>query len=309
MNAGTKGAGRGARLGVPRREPERREPERREPERREPERREPERREPERSESERRGVSEREPERRKPERLEPERLEPVRLQKVLARAGLGSRRACEKLIAEGRVRVDGAVARLGARVLADRAAVEVDGAAVGVRPDLVCYLLNKPAGVVSTAADPQGRPAVVDLVPRQPRVFPVGRLDLDTEGLMLLTNDGDLAHRLTHPSFGVHKEYLALVAGRPSPGALRALRSGVELDDGPTAPARASLVEPNLLRLVLAEGRNRQVRRMCEAVGHPVKRLVRTRIGPLADRRLRPGRWRLVTPAEVRALERAGIGG
>ncbi len=228
-----------------------------------------------------------------------------RLQKVLARCGIGSRRACESLISDGRVRVDGSVARLGDRIDAERSVVEVDGTVVGVRPDLVHYLLNKPAGVVTTAHDPQGRPTVTNLVPAQPRVFPVGRLDLQTEGLLLLTNDGDLAHRLTHPSFGIDKEYLAHVSGSPRPAAVRALRQGVQLDDGPTAPARVALVEPDVLRITVHEGRNRLVRRMCEAVGHPVRRLVRTRIGPLADRHLQPGRWRSLTLAEARSLERA----
>lgn len=228
-----------------------------------------------------------------------------RLQKVLARCGIGSRRACESLISDGRVRVDGTVARLGARVDAARAAVEVDGVLVGVRPDLVHYLLNKPPGVVTTASDPQGRPTATGLVPSEPRVFPVGRLDLMTEGLLVLTNDGDLAHRLTHPSFGVEKEYLAHVSGSPRPVALRALRHGVMLDDGPTSPARVSLVSPGVLRITVHEGRNRLVRRMCEAVGHPVRRLVRTRIGPLADRRLAPGCWRALAPAEARLLEKA----
>ncbi len=228
-----------------------------------------------------------------------------RLQKVLARCGFGSRRACETLISDGRVRVDGAAVRLGARIDAACAVVEVDGAVVGVRPDLVHYLLNKPHGVVTTADDPQGRPIVTALVPAEPRVFPVGRLDLTTEGLLILTNDGDLAHRLTHPSFGVAKEYLARVAGTPKPAAVRALRRGVALDDGPTAPAKVALVAPDVLRITVHEGRNRLVRRMCQAVGHPVRRLVRTRIGPLADRRLAPGAWRLLTPAEARLLERA----
>jgi 23S rRNA pseudouridine2605 synthase len=228
-----------------------------------------------------------------------------RLQKVLARAGLGSRRAIEILISEGRVSVNGEVAELGRRVRAAADKVEVDGVRVGVAPGLVHYLLNKPAGVVTTAADTHGRPVVVDLVPSDPRVFPVGRLDVDTEGLLLLTNDGDLAHRLTHPSFGVEKEYLAHVEGKPSRGAVRRLREGVDLDDGRTAPARVSLVEPDVLRITIHEGRNRQVRRMCEAVGHPVTRLVRTRIGPLTDIRLRPGRWRLLTVTELRELERA----
>ena len=228
-----------------------------------------------------------------------------RLQKVLARAGFGSRRVCEDLIAEGRVTVDGEVAVLGRRVDVAVDAVEVDGARIAVQEGLVHYLLNKPRGVVSTASDPAGRPTVVELVPGEPRVHPVGRLDSDSEGLLLLTNDGDLTHRLTHPSFGVEKEYLAEVSGVPSRAALRRLREGVELEDGTTAPARVSLTHPNLVRLTIHEGRNRQVRRMCEAVGHPVLRLVRTRIGPLSDRRLRPGEWRPLTLGELRSLERA----
>ena len=228
-----------------------------------------------------------------------------RLQKVLARVGIGSRRVCENLIAEGRVLVDGEMAVLGRRVDPETALIEVDGAPVGVRPDLVHYVLNKPAGVVTTADDPQGRPTVVGLVPNEPRVFPVGRLDVDTEGLLLLTNDGELAHRLTHPSYGVEKEYVAEVEGLPTRAVLRRLREGVELDDGPTAPARATLVDSSVVRLTIHEGRNRQVRRMCEAVGHSVVRLVRTRIGPLADRSLAPGAWRELTGDEVRSLQRA----
>jgi 23S rRNA pseudouridine2605 synthase len=228
-----------------------------------------------------------------------------RLQKVLARAGIGSRRTCEDLIASGRVTVNGEVADLGRRVDVDRDLVEVDGAAIGVRPDLVYYLLNKPTGVVTTADDPQGRPTVVGLVPGEPRVFPVGRLDADTEGLLLLTNDGELTHRLTHPSFGVDKEYLAQVRGRPTRAELRQLREGIELDDGVTAPAQVAMPAAGMLRIVIHEGRNRQVRRMCDAIGHPVERLVRSRIGPLTDRKLKPGAWRELTVDEVRALERA----
>ena len=231
--------------------------------------------------------------------------EGVRLQKVLARAGFGSRRTCDDLIAAGRVRVDGAVAVLGRRVDAETAQILVDGAPVGVRPGLVYYLLNMPGGGVTTADEPQGRPVVVGLVPDEPRVFPVGRLDLDTEGLLLLTNDGEIANRITHPSYGVEKEYVVHVEGSPTRSVLRQLREGVELDDGVTAPARVTPVEPNVLRLVIHEGRNRQVRRMCDAVGHPVIRLVRTRIGPLADRSIRPGTWRHLETDELRALERA----
>ncbi len=226
-----------------------------------------------------------------------------RLQKVLAAAGYGSRRVCEELIADGRVTVNGAVAVLGRRVEPASDRIEVDGHPAPTRPGLVHYLLNKPRGVVSTAKDTHGRPTVVDLVPAEPRVFPVGRLDADTEGLLVLTNDGDLAHLLTHPSRGVEKEYLAHVAnGALSAGALRRLRDGVELDDGVTAPAQVSQPEPGVLRITIHEGRNRQVRRMCEAVGHPVQRLVRVRVGALADRRLKPGAWRPLTSDEVRAL-------
>jgi len=202
------------------------------------------------------------------------------------------------------VTVDGVVATLGDKVDAATARVEVDGVPVSVRPGLVYYLLHKPRGVVTTASDPQGRRTVVDLAPPEPRVFPVGRLDADTEGLLILTNDGDLAHRLTHPSFGVEKEYLAEVEGGvPTAGQLRRLREGVELEDGRTAPAKAAAVPPRGVRITIHEGRNRQVRRMCLAIGHPVVRLVRTRIGPVSDRRLKPGEWRFLTADEVRALE------
>lgn len=238
----------------------------------------------------------------------PEEGDGVRLQKVLAQAGLGSRRTCEDLIERRRVRVNGEVAVLGRRVDPEVDVVEVDGAQIGVRAGLVHYLLNKPAGVITTAADPHGRPTVVDLVPSEPRVFPVGRLDADTEGLLLLTNDGDLAHRLTHPSYGVDKEYLVEVDGDPHRGVVRRLREGVELDDGITAPAKVAVLGDRLLRITIHEGRNRQVRRMCEAVGTPVVRLVRTRIGPLTDRTLGPGQWRALTQDEVRALERAAAG-
>jgi 23S rRNA pseudouridine2605 synthase len=238
--------------------------------------------------------------------------EPERLQKVLARAGLGSRRACEELIAGGRVTVDGVPAVLGDRVDADRQRLAVDGTPVVTRHDAVYYLLNKPPRVVTTAQDPEGRPTVLDLVPAEPRVFTVGRLDYDTEGLLLLTNDGDLAELLTHPRHGVDKTYLAEVRGVPDLGTIRALRAGVELDDGPTAPARVRILQRHgnraAIELTIHEGRNRQVRRMCDAVGHPVQRLVRTRIGPLRDTQLAPGEWRALRPAEVRKLYVAASG-
>jgi len=225
-----------------------------------------------------------------------------RLQKVLAARGWGSRRVCDLLIADGRVTVNGEVAVLGRRVDPDADVVEVDGVAIGVRPGLVHYLLNKPVGVVTTASDPQGRPTVVQLVPDEPRVFPVGRLDIDTEGLLLLTNDGDLTNRLTHPSHGVEKEYVAEVQGTVTAGELRRLREGIELEDGLTAPAKVSQPTPGILRITIHEGRNRQVRRMCEAVGHPVLRLVRVRIGTLRDPHLAPGEWRELDLDEVRRL-------
>ncbi|MFT5201899.1 MAG: 23S rRNA pseudouridine2605 synthase [Candidatus Aldehydirespiratoraceae bacterium] len=231
-----------------------------------------------------------------------------RLQKVLARLGFGSRRICEELIADERVTVGGEIAVLGRRVDVEDDIVAVDGAVVGIRPGLIYYVLNKPIGVITTADDPQGRPTVVQIVPSEPRVFPVGRLDADTEGLLLLTNDGDLTHKLTHPSFGVEKEYLASVEGTPSRGAIRQLREGIELDDGPTSPARVTAVDDRLLRITIHEGRNRQVRRMCDAIGHPVERLVRTRIGPFVDRKLKPGEWRELTREEVRTLEIAAGG-
>ena len=233
---------------------------------------------------------------------EPKQFE--RLQKVLARAGLGSRRVCEKLIVEQRVTVNGEFAELGEKVDPETSQIEVDGLKVGVRQDLVYYLLNKPVGVITTSKDPQERSTVVDLVPTHPRVFPVGRLDADTEGLILLTNDGDLTNYLTHPSFGIEKEYLVQVEAKPSRNAIRELRQGVELDDGITAPAKVSLVDEKLIKIVIHEGRNRQVRRMCESVGHPVKRLIRSRIGPIVDRSLHPGSFRELTNQELQSVRK-----
>ena len=233
---------------------------------------------------------------------EPKQFE--RLQKVLARAGLGSRRVCEKLIVEQRVTVNGEFAELGEKVDPETSQIEVDGLKVGVRQDLVYYLLNKPVGVITTSKDPQERSTVVDLVPTHPRVFPVGRLDADTEGLILLTNDGDLTNYLTHPSFGIEKEYLVQVETKPSRNAIRELRQGVELDDGITAPAKVSLVDEKLIKIVIHEGRNRQVRRMCESVGHPVKRLIRSRIGPIVDRSLHPGSFRELTNQELQSIRK-----
>jgi 23S rRNA pseudouridine2605 synthase len=228
-----------------------------------------------------------------------------RLQKTLARAGFGSRRSCEILISEGRVTVDGRVAELGNRVDPERQLICVDGALAPTAQNAVYYLLNKPDGVVTTASDPQGRRTVLELVESSVRIFPVGRLDMNTEGLLILTNDGRLAHLLTHPSSGIAKEYLARVEGDPSPAVIRRLREGVELDDGMTSPAQVSRVSDGLLRIVIHEGRNRQVRRMCAAVGHEVTRLVRTRIGPIQDATLSPGTSRQLSLSEVRRLMEA----
>jgi 23S rRNA pseudouridine2605 synthase len=231
-----------------------------------------------------------------------------RLQKVLARTGWGSRRECEILIEDGRVKVNDEVAVLGRRVKTETDKVEVDGVTIGVAPGLVYYLLNKPVDVITTAKDTHGRQTVIELVPLEPRVFPVGRLDAETEGLLILTNDGELGHRLTHPSFGIEKEYLAHVdcsSNGVSESALKKLRDGIELDDGMTSPAEVGQLQPGVLRIVIHEGRNRQIRRMCDAVGHPVERLVRVRVGPLIDRTLAPGKWRHLTTAEVVSLNQA----
>ena len=231
-----------------------------------------------------------------------------RLQKVLARTGWGSRRECEILIEDGRVKVNDEIAVLGRRVKTAIDKVEVDGVTIGVAPGLVYYLLNKPIDVITTAKDTHGRQTVIELVPLEPRVFPVGRLDAETEGLLILTNDGELGHRLTHPSFGIEKEYLAHVdcsSNGVSESALKKLRDGIELDDGVTSPAEVGQLQPGVLRIVIHEGRNRQIRRMCDAVGHPVERLVRVRVGPLIDRTLAPGKWRHLTTAEVVSLNQA----
>ncbi len=231
-----------------------------------------------------------------------------RLQKVLARAGIGSRRVCDEMIEDGRVTVNGLVARLGQRVDIDHDLVAVDEIPVGVLPGLVYYLVNKPSGVVVTAVDPEGRPTILELVPNEPRVFSVGRLDFATEGLIVLTNDGELAQLLTHPSHGVEKEYLAQVTGEVTPAAIRALREGVEIEPGVvTQPAKVAHPGGDLLKIVIHEGRYRQVRRMCEEVGLTVTRLVRTRIGPVSDTQLAPGSYRDLTHLEVRALAGAAI--
>ncbi len=226
----------------------------------------------------------------------------MRLNAYLARAGVASRRGADELIKAGRVRVNGEPAALNTFV-GDADRVEVDGRPVA-RQRLAYVLLHKPAGVVVTARDPQGRPTVVGLVRHPVRVVPVGRLDADTTGALLLTNDGDLAHRLAHPRYGVEKVYEAEVEVEPGRAALRRLAQGVELEDGLTAPARVRRLGPGRIELVLHEGRNRQVRRMCEAVGHPVRRLHRSVCAGLDLRGLEPGEWRELSADEVARLRR-----
>ena len=233
-------------------------------------------------------------------------MEAERIQKVLARAGVGSRRAVEEMITAGRIQVNGKRAELGGRIDPAKDKVLVDGSLIPLATDLVHFLLNKPVGVVSTAADPEGRTTVVDLIETEHRVWPVGRLDVQSEGAIILTNDGDLALRLTHPRYEVVKTYLVEVRGDLGSDALKALRRGVDLEDGRTAPTDTHIVEKGggrtLLEVKVSEGRNRIVRRMCEAVGYPVERLVRTHIGPLGLGRLKPGNSRKLSPVEVQTL-------
>jgi len=230
----------------------------------------------------------------------------MRLGKYLASAGVASRRASEEIVRHGRVTVGGEVVTDPARDVTAEDDVLLDGQPLR-ESERVVYALNKPRGVVSTARDTHGRKTVVSLVPSQLRLYPVGRLDADTTGLILLTNDGELAHRLTHPSFEVPKTYRATVANPPvRESAIRALRGGVDLEDGPTAPARVRRTAPDTLELTIHEGRERQVRRMCEAIGHPVVRLERIAFGPLSLGRLRSGAYRRLSASEVRALASAG---
>ena len=238
-----------------------------------------------------------------------------RLQKILSQAGVASRRAAEKLIAEGRVTVNGTTVReMGTKADPSVDDIRVDGRRIKRAERLRYILLNKPAGYVTTRSDPQRRPTVIDLL-RGVRdyVYPIGRLDYDTEGLLLLTNDGDLAAKLTHPRHGVERTYEARVAGMPGVDALERLRKGIPLDGRRTQPADVDLISRRakgderdaLLRITIREGRNRQVRRMCEAVGHPVKALARTRIDSLTDRHLKPGMWRELRAEELRALKKS----
>jgi 23S rRNA pseudouridine2605 synthase len=226
----------------------------------------------------------------------------MRLNAYLARTGVASRRGADELIKAGRVTVNDAPGELNTFV--ERADdVRVDGRPVGAQR-LRHVLLNKPRGTITTARDPEGRPTVVDLVGGEIRVVPVGRLDRDTTGVLVLTNDGPLAHRLAHPRYRVEKTYVVDVEGEPDDDAVRRLAEGVELEDGPTAPARVRRLGPSRLELVLHEGRNRQVRRMLEVVGHPVTKLRRSRYAGLGPGRLRPGDWRDLSRSEVAALRR-----
>src|SRR4051795_6546845 len=224
----------------------------------------------------------------------------MRLNAYLARAGIASRRKAGELIKAGRVTVNGEPGQLNTFVEA-RDRVEVDGAPVEAQ-QLAYVLLHKPQGVVTTASDPQGRPTVVDLVDVPERIVPVGRLDVNTTGALLLTNDGPLAHRLAHPRYEVEKVYVADVEGRPDEEALRALAEGIELEDGMTAPGPVRCLAPSLVELTLHEGRNRQVRRMLEAVGHPVRHLHRSVYAGLTLEGLEPGAWRELEPSEVQRL-------
>lgn len=233
-----------------------------------------------------------------------------KLQKAIAHSGLMSRRAAEELIAQGRVSVDGKVAGPGDRVDPDRERITIDGVPIPARADQVTYLVYKPPGVICTASDPQGRPIVTDLVPTEPRVYPVGRLDSDSEGLILLSNDGELANLVMHPGHGVTKTYLVKVQGRPG-GWVARLADGVDIGPGPEPRAVSARVVDSaagqtLIEVVMVEGRNREIRRMCDAIGHPVDRLVRTAIGPITDRNLAPGGWRRLSAAEITSLYRAG---
>jgi 23S rRNA pseudouridine2605 synthase len=232
----------------------------------------------------------------------------VRLAKYLAHAGVASRRASEQLVFAGRVTVGDEVVRDPARDVDGSVPVAVDGRSVRVsNGQKAVYAVHKPRGVVSTAKDPQGRPTIVSLVPSARRLYPVGRLDADTTGLILLTDDGELAHRLTHPSFEVPRTYHAKVRHAPvREEGLQRLRDGVELDDAPTAPARVRRLRPDVIELTIREGRKHQVRQMCEAIGHPVLALRRVAFGPLALGDLPSGAHRRLTAAEIESLRRAG---
>jgi 23S rRNA pseudouridine2605 synthase len=236
--------------------------------------------------------------------------ERIRIQKAIANAGLMSRRKAEEAVELGRVRLDGEATRLGDRVDVESQILTLDGVPLPVNPEIETHLLYKPVGVISTAADPQGRKTVVDLIASEKRLYPVGRLDADSEGLILISNDGDLTNRITHPRYGITKKYLALVDGVPSTSQLRRLVSGVELEDGAAHAQSARLLDSSdgraLVEMVMVEGRNREVRRMLAAIGYETVRLVRTAIGPIIDQGLQPGESRLLSATEVRHLLESG---
>jgi pseudouridine synthase len=234
-----------------------------------------------------------------------------RLQKFLAHAGIGSRRSCEELILQGKVKINGkVVTKLGTKVDPDVDRIEVNNKPIEKEEQNIYILLNKPDGYVTTVKDPQGRPTVIDLLKDiNQRVYPVGRLDYETEGLLILTNDGQLAFRLTHPKYKINKVYEVLVKGHPDNKALEQLRNGIELGDGLTEPARVKILKlmknSTLLEVTIYEGRNRQVRRMCKAVNHPVLNLKRVQVGPIKLGKLPKGSYRLLTSEEVKQLRKS----
>lgn len=232
--------------------------------------------------------------------------ERIRIQKAIAKAGLMSRRAAEEAMTKGRVLLNGRPVVLGDRVDPEADVLTLDGAPIPVDIRLETHLLYKPVGAISTASDPRGRPTVVDLVESERRLYPVGRLDADSEGLILLSNDGELTNRVTHPRYGITKKYLAEVEGQVDRKLIRRLIDGIELEDGTAKAISARRIDSNrdrsLVELVMVEGRNREVRRMFDAVGHRVTRLVRTGIGPISDPTLKPGESRRLTPAEIQKL-------
>jgi 23S rRNA pseudouridine2605 synthase len=238
--------------------------------------------------------------------------EPARVQKAIANAGLMSRRSAENAISDNRVTVNGAAARLGDRVDVDVDIVTLDGIPIPVNPSLETHLLYKPLGVISTANDPHSRTTVVDLIDTGARLYPVGRLDADSEGLILLSNDGELTNRVTHPRYGITKIYLAMVTSQIRPDQLRRLTSGIDLEDGPARAKHAHVVDRSqgrtLIQIVMVEGRNREIRRMFDAIGHEIKSLVRTAIGPITDPSLKSGNSRKLTINEIRDLVESGSG-
>ena len=237
--------------------------------------------------------------------------ERVRIQKAIANAGLMSRRSAEDAISAGRIKLNDKPVKLGDRVDVEEDLLTIDGTPVPVNPGLETHLLYKPIGVISSSSDTHGRRTVVDLISSEKRLYPVGRLDADSEGLILVSNDGELTNRVTHPRYGIGKKYLALVEGVPSGDAMRTLTEGVELEDGLATASKARVVEyqgeRSLVEMVMTEGRNREVRRMLAAVGHDVISLVRTAIGPIADRTLKPGESRLLSSEEIGRLLASGV--